>query len=174
MGRVMVGIDGSAGARVALAHAAEEARLRDAVLEVVYVHALPPPSSPFSHGLAAEVASGDLYAQMVEHDREGQEEQEDQARRFGERLLAREIDAVDTTGVTVDPTLLFDRRPARRLMEAVGNRDDVTLLVVGSRGRGELTGMLLGSVSQACVANAGVPVTVVPPDGRRRSARKRA
>ena|ERR1700733_6845789 len=37
---------------------------------------------------------------------------------------------------------------------------DADLLVVGSRGHGEFSGMLLGSVSQHCAANAFCPVLV--------------
>jgi nucleotide-binding universal stress UspA family protein len=36
-----------------------------------------------------------------------------------------------------------------------------SLLVVGSRGQGAFTGMLLGSVSMHCVTSASCPVTVV-------------
>ena len=38
------------------------------------------------------------------------------------------------------------------------------MLVVGSRGRGGLTGMLLGSVSEQCVRHAKCPVLVVRPN----------
>jgi hypothetical protein len=38
------------------------------------------------------------------------------------------------------------------------------LIVVGSRGRGALSGALLGSVSRALAASAPVPVLVMPPN----------
>lgn len=164
MGRVVVGIDGSEGASEALAFAAEEARMRGASLEVVYVHALGSLGSPFARGLSAEVVSGDVYAQMVARDQEERDQFEERARQFGERLLADAVDGLDTDGLTVETTLLFDRRPAKRLVGLAHERGDVDLLVVGSRGRGELTGRLLGSVSQAVVNHARVPVTVIRSD----------
>lgn len=161
MGRVVVGIDGSEGAETALEFAADEARMRGDVLEVVYVHALGSLAGPMARGLSAEVVSGDLYARMVSKDQEGRDEQEQRARQFGEQLLGRATRAIPDDDLEVVSTLVFDRRPARRLVTLVSERGDVDLLVVGSRGRGELSSRLMGSVSQACVNHARVPVTVV-------------
>ena len=47
------------------------------------------------------------------------------------------------------------------------------LLVVGSRGRGPLGGLVLGSVSQACLAHAPCPVVVVRPQPEQASSRGR-
>jgi nucleotide-binding universal stress UspA family protein len=51
--------------------------------------------------------------------------------------------------------------PAAAILEAVSQ--GAQLLVVGSRGHGEIVGALLGSVSLHCTAHAGCPVVVVRP-----------
>ncbi|MET4001526.1 nucleotide-binding universal stress UspA family protein [Arthrobacter sp. UYCu511] len=49
-------------------------------------------------------------------------------------------------------------RPAQALLESA---QSAQMLIVGSRGRGGFTGMLLGSVSSACAEHASCPVLVV-------------
>lgn len=67
------------------------------------------------------------------------------------------------TGVENHPAVLVSYRavhasPAKSLIAVSRN---ARILVVGSRGRGGLAGMLLGSVSEQCVRHATCPVLVV-------------
>lgn len=52
---------------------------------------------------------------------------------------------------------VVEGRPSPILVEA---SKDATMLVVGNRGHGEFTGMLLGSVSEYCATHAHCPVFV--------------
>lgn len=52
--------------------------------------------------------------------------------------------------------------PAAAAEVLVGRSRDADLLVVGSRQRSQLTGILLGSVSQECAHRAYCPLVIVP------------
>jgi nucleotide-binding universal stress UspA family protein len=76
------------------------------------------------------------------------------------------------------PTVTIDTRavagqPAEVLIEASRHAD---LLVVGSRGRNQVSGILLGSVSQHCATRALCSVVIVrnPPQRRLTSGRPTA
>jgi len=59
--------------------------------------------------------------------------------------------------VTIRPVVV-EGHPAPVLIEASRGAD---LLVVGSRGHGEFSGMLLGSVSDYCTHHVSCPITIV-------------
>jgi nucleotide-binding universal stress UspA family protein len=63
----------------------------------------------------------------------------------------------DPAAAGVQPTIIYGH-PSEALIEA---SKTASLLVVGSRGHGAFTGMLLGSVSIHCVTSAFCPVTVI-------------
>lgn len=88
-------------------------------------------------------------------------------------IVWSELDAVREAMVTQRLEACADRHPgvrvttrvvhgsaAHRLVEAA---EGACLLVVGSRGTGGLTGMVLGSTSQAVVRHAPCPVLLVRP-----------
>jgi nucleotide-binding universal stress UspA family protein len=134
--RIVVGVDGSEPARRALLWAAEEARLRDADLEVV--HAWQHPTTTFGLVLPAD-------------DREA-------AAAHARHLLDLAVEAVAGRGLTVEP-ILVDGPSARTLIETSAG---AALVAVGSRGRGGFSGLLLGSVSGQVMHHARCPVVIVP------------
>jgi nucleotide-binding universal stress UspA family protein len=137
--RIVVGVDGSETARTALRWALDEARLRNATVEVVHGWHMPYPDG-YPDGVV------DLDPGRFERD--------------ARQLLDRIVEEGDTAGVpAVEPILVGDGA-ARTLLDLAKGAD---LLVVGSRGRGGFTGLLLGSVSQQVVHHAPCPVVVIPP-----------
>jgi nucleotide-binding universal stress UspA family protein len=57
--------------------------------------------------------------------------------------------------------------PADRIV-AIADEENAALVVIGSRGRGDVKSALLGSVSHGVLSRATCPVVVVPPGGRSR------
>lgn len=165
MGRIVVGVDASPNARRALAWAAAEARLRQAVLQVVHAYHAKNLAAPVYFGSthtydAAVGATGEPPPELTAsvHRREAFEEAvRSQADELLEGLLGELGETV--SGVEVQRTVVEDRHPAEALVQL---SVDAELLVVGSRGRGGFSELLLGSVSHAAVLHAVCPVVVVP------------
>lgn len=132
--RVVVGVDGSEGSFGALAIALREARKRAAILEVVYVWALP---------IGKVFVDGGYIAAATEA-----------SDRLDEFLTELPPDA----GVTIVPSCVEGRFPSTVLVEAAEGAD---LLVVGRRGHNRFS-ELLGSTSRACIERSSCPVLVVP------------
>jgi len=139
VGRIVVGVDGSQSSDSALAWALEHARRTGDEVQVVYAWRYPD--------------IGDLLSANPF------ELQHDELEAEAARVLRHAHDRVGTPAdVRIDPVLAMGRA-AEALLRAAAAAD---LLVVGSRGRGGFTGLLLGSVSQHCVQHATCPVVVVP------------
>jgi nucleotide-binding universal stress UspA family protein len=136
---VVVGVDGSDQAETALRFAAEEAALRKARLHVVCAWEVPIDST-MSVGLVPGLIQGLL------------DEAEDIVKSATGRVEELQ------PSVKCESRVVEGRAGTVLLEEAQG----AVLLVVGSRGRGELAGMLLGSVSSHLVHHSPCPVTVVP------------
>jgi nucleotide-binding universal stress UspA family protein len=142
---IIVGVDGSTEAQRALEWALREAAVRGARVRAVHAYEIP-------------VAYTGYHAGGVMISPELTERAQEEA----EQLLEKVIAAVEVPeGVHVQREVVADLQPAQAL---IAQSKDADMLVVGSRGRGGFTGLLLGSVSQQCVHHATCPVVVVPPE----------
>lgn len=140
--RIVVGVDGSSASRDALRWAIEEARLWDGAVEAV--HAWSYPVMTYVPGIVPPptFAREDLEAEA-------------------RHVLETTVDAV--TGAA--PGLLLERvvvegSAAKLLIERSRHAD---MLVVGHRGYGGFTGLLLGSVAEQCAVHAGCPSVITRP-----------
>ena len=141
---VIVGVDGSVGARAALEFAMDEAALRDSGLRVIAVVQLP------AYGITAmagfvppppDVLVEDVRKAVQQH--------------VDDIVAAREGNVGGPIAVEV-----LEGQPGQVLCDAAGDAD---LLVVGHHGHDSVAGGLLGSVGLHCVLHARSPVTVVRP-----------
>ncbi len=135
---VVVGIDGSPASHRALDFAADEARARGALLEVV--HAWQP---PYVGGYPFVPATLDLG--LFEE--------------AGHKIMAEAIAGSDLTGLDdrVQQTVVC-AGPASALLEAATRAQ---VVVVGARGVSRVERLLLGSVSDQVAHHAVAPVIVV-------------
>ena len=156
MSKIVVGVDGSEESARALAWALEEARLRGCQLEVVYAFDHQPEWLRFSPPPALE----GLAMEGIERSQAqpGARSPEEVAREHADKLIRSMLADNGGGEVEVRRTVADEHKPAPFLVE---RSRDAELLVVGSRGRGSVGSMLLGSVSTHCVHHASCPVVVV-------------
>lgn len=139
MAEIIVGVDGSDHSLHALRWAAQEAKLRGAVLRPVATFAIGFLSTGY------EVALPDPADMMA----------------ATRTMLDAALDTVrasgDLGGVQVEPTVV-EGHPGELLIRM---SEEADLVVVGSRGRGGFVGALIGSVTNHVVNHARCPVVVV-------------
>jgi nucleotide-binding universal stress UspA family protein len=130
--KIVVGIDGSASSIDAFRWAVRQAQMTGSHLEAVMVWQYPRGVVPA-----------------------GAEDFEAESR----LALDSAIDGAFSGALPVEATKIVEQgEPAPTLIR---RSKDAALLVVGSRGRGQFVGMLIGSVSQYCVTHAQCPVVVL-------------
>jgi nucleotide-binding universal stress UspA family protein len=143
MAEIVVGIDDSEPARAALRWAVEEAQLRKA--SVVALHAWEQPLIPGEVGLSPEPPLD--YAAILEELRDA-----------GQALVEQVVrDAVGEDPPVSVELLAVEGPPASALLDAA---ELAVLLVVGSRGRGGFSDLLLGSTSHQVAMHAPCPVVI--------------
>jgi nucleotide-binding universal stress UspA family protein len=134
---VIAGTDGSQESLRAVEWAAREAILRGTSLRIVAIPVLPPRMSP-------SPATRDTVAGLIEHS------------------MTRALAAAAQRAAGLEPDLAIETQllagaPAEVL---VGAGRDASMLVLGSRGAGGFSAMILGSVSRYVATHAPVPVVV--------------
>jgi nucleotide-binding universal stress UspA family protein len=140
---ILVAIDGSPHSALALSEAAELAERLNAALTVMT--SVPDPS--------AWLMGGAAYGGGIDFEALGSE---------SEREYAELLDgAVDELPQDVSVTkLMAHGRPADRILEQVAT-DRYDLVVMGSRGRGDVRSLLLGSVSHEVLTKSHAAVLIV-------------
>ncbi|GAA1388009.1 universal stress protein [Catellatospora chokoriensis] len=134
--QIVVGVDGSQGGRRAFAWALEQAAAGSATVQAVLSWRRGDPRTSLADARACQE-----LAQLT---------------------LDREVQAQPARhGVSVAAGVV-EGQPADVLVAAARNAD---LLVLGSHGHGRAHHTILGSVSEACIANAPCPVVVIPVPG---------
>jgi nucleotide-binding universal stress UspA family protein len=145
--RIVVGYDGSPASLDALHWAAAEADRLHAPLRIV---------EAFDPVIAAGPTKGNVVPLAVVH----------RARERTLHTLAERV-RLQNSGLTVE-TRLHEARPAEALLE---ESEYARLVVLGSRGLGGWSGLILGSVTVQLSAYAPCPTVVIPP-GLRPGTRK--
>ncbi len=135
-GRVVVGIDGSESSKEALRWAMRQANATGSSVEAIMAWEL-----PTTYAFGAPMPTAYDFAPNCE------------------RALHEVVQEVVGEYPGVEVSVVVTEGDARQALVAASR--DADLLVVGSRGHGEVVGLLLGSVSEYCATHATCPVVVI-------------
>ena len=142
---IIVGVDGSGHSQRALDWAMKEAAVRHMPLTVLTVH-------PAIKGYYGGVTTGAQDLELTEKAQAAVKEETD-------KVLAG-LDGPHPESVTVNAVHGF---PVEELINASRQAD---MVVLGSRGVGGFTRLMLGSTAGQVVQHAHCPVVIVPPEDR--------
>lgn len=131
---ILVAIDGSAHSKRALEFACEIARKYESSLHLVHVAQQPMSDHVLTLGAASVMVSGSK-ADLKKAGKQVMEAAADVAHRMGCKSVTTEVTSGD---------------PARRIIDAA-KTVEANMIVLGSRGLGEISGLLLGSVSHKVI-----------------------
>ena len=135
---VLLGVDDSPSSEAAIGFAFEAAAVRGVPLLAVHAYAEPVADPLFGKFMDWDVIARDEQQRLAAH-----------LAGWSEKFPAVAIQQVSAR-----------ERPVHQLLDL---SKTAQLAVVGSRGRGRLTGLLLGSVSNALIHQAACPVAVIRP-----------
>jgi nucleotide-binding universal stress UspA family protein len=134
-GTIVVGVDASGHADQAVQAVAKiAAETKDKV--VVF------------HGVVVHQAKGSTYVP--------------EAREDAQRLVDRYVAQLGSAGISATGEVQQELEKPGGVLIDVANSHQAGLIVVGTRGRGDVTSMLLGSVAHEVVHKSTLPVLVVP------------
>lgn len=140
---ILVGVDGSGHSQRALQWAMKEAGLRHAPLVVLTVH-------PALVGYFGDVTTSPVDIAETE-------KAEAAARAEADKVLAQ-LDGPRPESVTIKAVHGF---PVKELVDA---SKDADVIVLGSRGVGGFTRLVLGSTADQVVRYSNCPVLIIPPE----------
>jgi nucleotide-binding universal stress UspA family protein len=138
--------DGSDGSKTALAAAVELIKPADAVVLVVWMPA------------AVQLARAGSFLVAVPNEGEIDHEEAAIARQIADEGAA----AVRSRGYNASSRVAEATESVARTIDEVAQEIDAALVVCGQRGRGAISGALLGSVSHALATHTKRPVLIAP------------
>lgn len=145
MSGIIVGVDGSGHSQRALRWAMNEAAIRHVPLTVLTVH---------------EAIRGYYSGVAVYADDSARIEQARQAAQAETDKMLADLDGPRPDSVTVKAVRGFS------VEELIKASQDADVVVLGSRGAGGFTRLMLGSTAGQVVQHAHCPVLIVPPEDR--------